>query len=375
MELDPRAAAGSPLYRRALVALFGAGVATFALVYSPQALLPDIAREFAMSASASSFAIGATTLGLAAGMLAWAKVGERVGRVWAMRWAMVLAVAVGLITPFSPGFASLVVMRFIEGLMLAGLPAIAVTALAETVAPLALGSAVGAFIAGNTIGGLSGRIIAATTAEYFGWHGGLFCVALLALAGAVLFLILMPGPVVPAARSLPVFRALIENLRTPAVAVMVAQAFLLMGGFVAAYNYLAFRLQAEPFGLSPAQVSWLFLAYLAGAAASRGVWLLVRTAPPTGVLLGGLATMLLGLGVTLLPWLLAIIVGLVLFTVGFFGAHSVALTLASRRAGDGGRSVAPSLYNLAYYAGSTLFGWVGGLAFAAAGWGGAVAMV
>ena len=375
MERDPRAPAGSPLYRRALIALFGAGVATFAQVYSPQALLPDIAREFGMSASASSFAIGATTLGLAAGMLPWARIGERIGRVRAMRWAIVLAVVAGLVTPFVPGFGALIAMRFVEGLMLAGLPAIAVTALAETVAPLALGGAVGAFIAGNTIGGLSGRIVAASAAEHFGWHGGLFCVALLAAAGAALFLLLMPAAVVPVPVGLPVFRALIENLRTPAVAVMVAQAFLLMGGFVAAYNYLAFRLQAEPFGLSPAQVSWLFLAYLAGAAASRGVWVLLRKVPPTGVLLGGLATMLLGLGVTLLPWLLAIIAGLVLFTIGFFGAHSVALTLASRRAGDGGRSVAPSLYNLAYYAGSTLLGWAGGLAFAAGGWGGTAAMV
>lgn len=68
---DPRAAAGSPRYRRALVALFCAALATFAQIYAPQGLLPEIARDFNISASTSSLAIGATTLGLAVGMRPW----------------------------------------------------------------------------------------------------------------------------------------------------------------------------------------------------------------------------------------------------------------------------------------------------------------
>ena len=65
---DPRVDARSPVYRRALIALFCAGVATFAQMYSPQGLLPEIAREFGVSASASSWAVGATTIGVAAGV-------------------------------------------------------------------------------------------------------------------------------------------------------------------------------------------------------------------------------------------------------------------------------------------------------------------
>lgn len=372
---DPRAPKGSPRYQRSLIALFCAGVATFAQVYSPQALLPEIATEFRMSESASSLAIGATTIGLAIGMLPWGRLSDRIGRVRTMRWAIALAVVVGLITPFMPTFEWLIAVRFVEGIMLAGLPAIGVTALAETVTPAALGGAVGAFIAGNTIGGLSGRIIAASAGEVFGWHWGLFAVALVAAIAAVCFVLIMPATVVPAAKGLPIWRSTLANLRNPGAMVMVLQAFLLMGGFVAAYNYLAFRLQQEPFGLSLTQVSWLFLAYLAGALASRNAWGITARIPPVGVLICGIALMIAGLGLTLLPWLIAIIAGLVIFTVGFFGAHSIALTLVSRRAEPAARSLAPSLYNLAYYAGSTLLGWAGGLAFAAAGWGGAVAMI
>lgn len=372
---DPRAPAGSPRYRRALIALFCAGLATFAQVYSPQAVLPEIARDFGLSESSSSFAIGATTVGLAIGMLPWGRLSDRIGRVRAMRWAILPAAGVALITPFMPTFEALVALRFLEGLLLAGLPAIAVTALAETVTPMALGGAVGAFIAGNTIGGLAGRIIAAAAGEAFGWHWGLFSVGVVAAVAAGCFALLMPPTAITPAKGLPIWRATLANLRNTGAMVMVLQAFLLMGGFVSAYNYLGFRLQEAPFGLSLTAVSWLFLAYLAGAYASRRAWSLTARIPPIAVLLVSLAVMMLGIVLTLLPWLIAIIVGLICFTVGFFGAHSIALTLVSQRAEAGARTLAPSLYNLGYYAGSTIIGWTGGLAFAAAGWNGTVAMI
>lgn len=374
-EEPPRASAGSPRYRRALIALFCAGIATFAQVYSPQALLPDIARDFHVSESASSLAIGATTIGMAIGMLPWGRLSDRIGRMQAMRWALLLAVITGLVTPFMPTIELFVAVRFVEGFMLAGLPAIAVTALAETVTPSALGGAVGAFIAGNSMGGLAARILAAGFSDHFDWRGGLFAVGIVSVIAAALFLWFMPQTTTPASPGLPILRATIENLRNPGVMVMVAQAFLLMGGFVAAYNYLSFRLQDAPFGLSLSQISWLYVAYIAGALASRNAWGLTRRLSPTGVLLLSSATILAGLGLTLLSSLIAIVVGLVLFTVGFFSAHTIALSLVSRRATPGGKSLSPSLYNLAYYSGSSLLGWVGGLAFAAGGWVGNAAMI
>lgn len=372
---DPRASKGSATYRRALLALFCAGVAVFAQVYSPQAVLPQLSEEFGTSASTASLAVGAATIGLAFGMLPWGRLSDRIGRVPALRWSIILAAGLGLITPFMPNFETFIVMRFLEGIMLAGLPAVGVTALAETVKPVALGGAVGAFIAGNTIGGLSGRIVTASVSDALGWHWGMFAVGVIAAVAAACFVLLMPPTAVPAGKGLPIWRSMAANLRNPGVMVMVLQAFLLMGGYVAAYNYLTFRVQQEPFGLSLTQASWLFLAYLAGAFASRQAWSLTGRLSPVGVLILGIFAMLLGLGLTLLPWLIAIIVGLVIFTVGFFGAHTVALTLVSQRANPAARSLSPSIYNLAYYAGSSLLGWAGGVAFAAGGWGGTVIMI
>lgn len=372
---DPRAAAGSRRYRRALIALFCAGLATFAQMYSPQGILPDIAHEFGVAAGASSWAVGATTIGVALGVLPWARVSDRFGRVRTMRTALSAAMLLGLVTPFAPGFELFIAARLLEGVALAGLPAIAVTAIAETVRPLALGGAVGTYIAGTTIGGLLGRIVAAEVGEPFGWRWGMTAVAVLAASATLAFLVRIPPTAVPPGPSRPIPSAVLANLRTPGVMVLVAQAFLLMGGFVAVYNYLAFRLQHDPFGLTLAQASWIFLAYLAGAAASRWTWQLTRAIPPTRVLLSCIGIMLASLALTLLPWLPGVILGLVLFTGGFFAAHSIASGLVERRASAGGRSIAPPLYNLGYYAGSSLLGWFGGVAFGWAGWGGTALMV
>ncbi|WP_369411167.1 MFS transporter [Leucobacter edaphi] len=371
---DPRAAAGSPAYRRALIALFCAGLATFAQMYSPQGILPDLAREFGVSAGTSSWAVGATTIGVAIGVIPWALVSDRFGRIPAMRVAMVLALAIGLVAPVIPEFPAFAVVRCVEGLALAGLPAIAVTAIAETVRPEALGPAVGTYVAGTTIGGLLGRIIAGTVAQELGWRWGMGAVAVIAAAATIVFLARIPRPALPARRGERALPAIRDNLARPGVVVLILQAFLLMGGFVAAYNYLAFRLQEPPFQLSLGQVSWLFLAYLAGAAASRWVWSLTRRIPPTITLLVCAGIMIAGLTLTLLPSLPWVIIGLVLFTGAFFAAHTIASGLIERRAGAG-RTLAPPLYTLAYYAGSSLLGWLGGVAFAAAGWPGTAVFV
>lgn len=111
-----------------------------------------------------------------------------------------------------------------------------------------------------------------------------------------------------------------------------AQGLLLMGGFVAVYNYLGFRLADEPFGL------------------------------PSGV------------AATLSGWLPLVLAGPVVLTAGFFGAHAVAsgwTPVAAQQA----RTQAAAVYNLAYYAGSSVFGRLGGVGFALAGWPGTVGMV
>jgi predicted MFS family arabinose efflux permease len=54
-------------------------------------------------------------------------------------------------------------------------------------------------------------------------------------------------------------------------------------------------------------------------------------------------------------------------TAGFFGAHSIAAGWTGQLASVG-KAQASSLYNLSYYTGSSVIGWLGGVAFDADGW-------
>jgi YNFM family putative membrane transporter len=146
-----------------------------------------------------------------------------------------------------------------------------------------------------------------------------------------------------------------------------AVAFVLMGGFVACYNYLTFRLEAAPLGLSTTVTSLLFLAYLAGTVSSPVAGRLAGRFGRRRLALGGIVVALAGLALTLPDQVGLVMAGLVVLTFGFFATHSVASGWVASRA-TGRRGQAAATYLLCYYLGSSTFGALTGLAFQAGGW-------
>lgn len=374
----PRGSAG---YRRLLAGLFFAGIATFAQLYSPQAVLPQIATDLRVGAAASALVVSASTIGLAIGVIPWSIVADRVGRVRAMAFAVTAATVFGLLVPFAPSFELLLGGRLLEGLMIGGVPAIAIAYLSEEIDSRHAARAAGTYVAGTTIGGLLGRLVAGPVADLTGWRIGVFTVAVLCAVAAALFIWLIPTPrgFVPQRMRGPdpsgsVWRRLAANLHSPRQLTLYAQGFLLMGGFVAVYNYLGFRLAEAPFGLAPALVSLIFIAYLAGTWSSAQAGAFASRFGRLPVLLCSIVVMIGGVLLTLSPSLVLVLIGLVVATAGFFGAHAVASGWTGAEARVG-RAQASSLYNLFYYAGSSIFGWLGGVFFSSAGWGGVSIMV
>lgn len=368
---------GTSEYRRILIALGFAGVATFAQLYSPQGILPLVARDLHVAAAQSALLISAATIGLAVGVLPWSWLAGRIGCLPAMRIALAAAVVFGAAGAVFPDFEGILVLRVLQGLALGGVPALAITYLHEEIKPAHTVVAAATYVSGTTVGGLLGRILAAPFAALLGWRAGVGVVVVLCAAATVCFVLVTPRPR-GSRRSRAtiawVVKASLANLRSPGMLVLFAQAFLLMGGFVTVYNYLAFRLEQPPFELNPFEVSLLFLAYLAGTYSSRQAGGAARRFGRTAVLLTSVAVMVTGALITLagsLPW---VIVGLVVFTAGFFAAHAIASGWVGTRA-TVGRAQAASLYNLFYYLGSSIVGWLGGFVFAAMGWGATIGLV
>jgi predicted MFS family arabinose efflux permease len=365
---------GSSEYCRLLAALFCAGIATFAQVYSPQGVLPQISQTLGVGAASAALMVSACTIGLAVGVIPWSMIADRIGRVKAMSVSVVTSSVLGLLTPFAPNFQLLLAGRLLEGLVLAGVPAIAIAYLTEEIASEHAARAAGTFVSGTSIGGLLGRVIAGPITDIATWRVGMFTVAVLCAAAAAGFVKFAPqscGFTPSKGRSAnqegSLAHRLLVNLRSPRQLTLFAQGFLLMGGFVAIYNYLAFRLTAAPYHLPVTAVSLIFLAYLAGTCASTLAGAMATRFGRKAVLLTSIAIMIIGVLITLCANLFLILVGLVVGTVGFFGAHAIATGWAGRAASVG-KAQASSLYNLFYYAGSSIIGWFGGIALAHAGW-------
>jgi YNFM family putative membrane transporter len=196
------------------------------------------------------------------------------------------------------------------------------------------------------------------------WRWGLAAIGALGLVSTVVFWRLLP----PSVAGVPVRTATAARLRwNPALLALLALPFLLMGGFVATYNFVTYRLTAAPFDVSDAVIGAIFLTYLAGTAASAIAGRVADRAGRAPVLFVSLALMAAGLLLTLPPWLPAVAIGLLVFTAGFFGAHSVASGWAPV-VGAARPATASALYVFAYYAGSSLFGSVVGLGWHAGGW-------
>lgn len=362
---------GSAAYGKILAGLAFAGVATFAQLYSTQAVLPIIAAEQHVSAAEAALTISLATVGLAITVIPWSFLADRIGRVRAMAIGISAATVLGLLVPLATSFGMLLALRLLEGMALGGIPAIAIAYLNEEVNRAHAAMAAGSYVAGTTLGGLAGRLVAGPVGELWGWRAAALSVSLLATVAAVLFLVLIPRAkgftAAQAAGLRGALATLGGHLRNARLLALYIQAFLMMGGFVAVYNYLGFRLSAEPFALPGTIVSLIFLAYLSGTFSSRWAGGLTVRFGRRNILLAGIVLMIAGLALTLTQILAMILAGLVVFTGGFFAAHSIGAGWTGSIATTG-RAQASSLYNLAYYLGSSVIGWAGGLVFQSLGW-------
>ncbi|MEV5968869.1 MFS transporter [Streptomyces sp. NPDC051921] len=371
---ESRLAPGAPGYRRMSLALFAAGVATFALLYSTQALLPAVSAAFGATASAASWTVSAATGALALCVLPLSALSERFGRRSMMTVSLAVAVAVGLLVPLAPNLESLVALRALQGAALAGVPASAMAFLAEEVRPRALVAAIGLFVAGNSIGGMSGRIVTGWVAQLWGWRAGLAAVGLMAAVCALAFRALLPkarhftpGPLAPRALA----RSVRGHLADPLLLRLYAIGALFMTVFGAVYTVIGYRLVEAPFSLPQGVVGSIFLVYLVGTVSSAAAGKLVGRMGRRGALYLAVSTTTAGLLLSLADALPAVLAGLVLITAGFFAGHAVASSSVSRTARTG-RAQASALYQSAYYLGSSAGGTLGAVAFHAGGWAGTV---
>lgn len=376
---------GSRHYLRIQLAMLLAGIATFAQLYAPQAVLPQIAQAFEVSLAESSLMVSMGTGGLALATVPWSLVADRIGRKRTITIAVTAATVLGIIVTLMPTFELALAARLLEGFALGGVPAVAMAYINEEIHQLDAAAAVGTFIAGNTVGGLSGRIISGPVGDFTGsWQAGFLAISVMSVLTATLFVVLAPSPhgFQPiGAQGVTIKQSIIDTLRNsarhltdPVLLALYLQPFMMMGGFVALYNYLGSHLTAPPYLLPVWVSSFVFLAYLAGTFSSPIAGRLAGKYGRKIVMLISDAIAMAALLLLLVPSLAVSIGALIVFTAAFFGAHSTASGWAGAHPKIG-RAQSTALYNFSYYIGSSVFGFVGGLFYQSLGWPALIGMI
>jgi len=357
-----------PEFRRISVVMAVGGFAVYAVVFGPQGALGAIGADLGLDASAAALVVSAAAIGVAAGVLPWSMVADRLGRARAIRISVTLAAVAAVLAPFAPDLGTLLVLRVLAGLAVAALPSVGAAYLVEQLHPRHATVAVGTFIAGNTIGGIVGRVVAGPVGELIGWRWALAVLAALIVLAAIV-VVRLPRDRVAAVPMTPRGTAVevLWHLRSARMLAVYAQGFLVMGAFAAVYNVLGFRLVHEPFHVPAVAVSFVFLAYLGGSASSRVATGLAARVGRLRVMLVGVAVLEVGLALMLAEQLPVVLVGLVVFTVGCFGVHPIASALSGQLP-TRGRAQSTALYQLGWLAGTAVLGWLGGAVAVAAGW-------
>ena len=377
----PAIAAGSPAFKRINRAMVFGGFSTFALLYCVQPLMPLLAHQFALTPVQSSLVLSVSTAALALSLLLSSVVSDRIGRKPMMVAAMLGGAVLTLASACAQNFTQLLVLRGLLGVVLGGMPAIAMAYLGEEIEGPSLGLSIGLYIGGSAFGGMLGRVLASVLSDFYSWRLALAVVGAAGLYAAWEF-----------RRSLPASKnfkridvtnqrgvaALVKGIRIHladrGLPWLFALSFLLMGCFVSLYNYIGYRLLGAPFALSQSGVGLLSALYLLGIVSSVWAGRLTDRLGRRNVLWLFMVVMLSGLLLTLASALPAIVLGTGLFTFGFFACHSIASSWVGRRA-QAPQALASALYLFFYYLGSSVIGSFCGVLWHRAGWAGVVSLL
>jgi len=358
------------------IAVATAGFCAFLNLYSPQALLPALAREFGAGAAEISTIMTASALAIALTAPFTGALADVLGRKRVITAAM-LAVVVPMVgAALAPDVGALIAWRFVQGLLLPPIFAVTVAYIGDEWPPAEVAGVTGVYIAGSSLGGFCGRFLPGLLGDLIGWRGAFLALAALSLLGAVTLALLLPREkgFVRSEGLAASGRQMLQHLRNPQLVATYAIGFGVLFNFIAVFTYVSFHLAAPPYDFSSTLLGAIFVTYLAGTAIVPATgWMMARLGRRRFTL-AVLAAWACGALLMLAPPLAPILAGLTLCAVCGMLCQTIATGYVTASAREG-RSSAVGLYVTAFYVGGSMGAFLPGLAWEEAGWVGAVAMV
>lgn len=337
--------------------IFFSGLSVFAQLYLFQPLLPMVAEHFKTTVGDSSLLVSSATIGMSLGLFFFAFRADSFSRKKLMIFSLISSALLTIISAWIPSLTLLIAIGVLKGFVISGVSSVALAYLTEEVQLSVVALAISMYLSGNTIGGMSGRILATILAGEFGWRNAVLIIGIESLLLGLIFWKLFPGSKFFNPQKTDYHLKMKQMKRLLTDSYMVRLYFIasfLMGTFVSVYNYLTFRLESAPFSLSHFFIAFIFLMYTFGVFGTMITSLLSARFEKKYILKGSIFLMLTGLLFLVSENIYIVIFGLGLFTLCFFAAHTMASQMTALHAKEG-KSSATSIYWLFYYFGSSFF--------------------
>jgi predicted MFS family arabinose efflux permease len=343
-------------------------------LFATQAILPALARAYATTPAVMSFAVNASTIGMAVAGLAMAVVGRRIDRRLGILLSLVLLSIPTLLLSTMPSIPVFTALRILQGLCMATAFTLTLAYVAETSGPSEATSPVAAYITGNVASNLFGRLLSAAIADHFGlaWNFSVFA-ALNVCGAALAFMALRRSTAKPAEGSMmSALSAWRDNICDRSLQAAFILGFCILFAFIGTFTYVNFLLVRQPFELGMMGLGFVYFVFLPSIVTTPLAGTVARSlgARVTGT--AALTFAALGAPLLLLPNLSIVLLGLILVSVGTFFAQAVATGFVGRAARSD-RATASGMYLASYFFGGLAGSAVLGQAFDRLGWTGCVA--
>jgi predicted MFS family arabinose efflux permease len=339
-------------------------------LFATQAILPSLTQAYGVTAAAMSFAVNASTFGMAISSLAVALLSHRIDRRWGILLSLaVLSIPTALLAS-APNLTVFTLLRVVQGLCMASAFTLTLAYLGEQCSAEDAGTAFAGYITGNVASNLVGRLMSAAVADHFGLASNFYFFAALNLAGAcmVYFTIArtepMPQAEPPSARAAPGWTAHFGN---PRLCAAFAIGFCVLFAFIGTFTYVNFVLVREPLSLGRMELGLVYFVFLPSIATTLLAGRVARAFGTRATMWGALALAGMGLQFLLATNLMLVLAGMVLVAIGTFFAQALATSFVGQAAASD-RGSASGIYLACYFLGGLVGTAVLGQAFDHGGW-------
>ena len=339
-------------------------------LFATQAILPSLTRAYGVTPAAMSFAVNASTFGMAVAGLGVALFSRHIDRRWGILLSLaVLSVPTALLAS-APNLTVFTLLRVAQGLCMASAFTLTLAYLGEHCSAADAGTAFAGYITGNVASNFIGRLVSAAVADHFGLASNFYFFAALNLAGALMvyFTIARTPPMMGAEPApLSPLESWAEHLRNPPLFAAFGIGFCILFAFIGTFTFVNFVLVREPLSLGRMQLGFVYFVFLPSIFTTLMAGRIARFFGIRPAVWGSLAVAGVGLPLLLAPRLPLVLFGMILVAVGTFFAQAIVTGFVGKAA-TADRGAASGIYLACYFFGGLVGSAVLGQLFDRIGW-------